>query len=433
MPEVRIYAVAGDPALHSLSPAAFRRAFESAGAAATYTRLAADSAKEALDVARSIGMSGLNVTSPFKEEIVPLMDDLSDEARTIGAVNTVLLEGSKTIGLNVDGDGVVAMCARAGFEPKGTRIAVLGAGGAAKAAALALRKLGADVAIVNRSEDRGRRAAEATGCRGVKLDDARDEIGNSNALFACWPKDAGEFDASMLSSEQIVFDANYGDSIFEVAAREAGCVYIDGREWLLGQAFAVYRLFTGRDAPKEAMREALEQGGARGHIILAGMMGTGKSLVAKELAGLLGLEAVDTDAIVERVSGKRISDIFAEHGEEEFRRLEAVAVEDSLGNARSVIALGGGALMNEELAKHAGERGIVIWLWATPETCAARASDGLRPLIEGQDPVKAMKGILSERLASYAGASDLIVSTEDRDVGGVAGKIHDEIRKSGKD
>ena len=75
MPEVRIYAVAGNPALHSLSPAIFRRAFESEGVAATYTRLAADSAQEALGLARSIGLAGLNVTSPFKEEIYDLRSD----------------------------------------------------------------------------------------------------------------------------------------------------------------------------------------------------------------------------------------------------------------------------------------------------------------------------------------------------------------------
>jgi shikimate dehydrogenase len=432
MPEVRIYAVVGNPALHSISPGVFRRAFESDSVSATYTRLAADSAEEAIAVARELGLSGLNVTSPFKEDMVPLMSELSEDARRIGAVNTVLIEGGKARGYNVDGDGVVAMCAKAGFAPKGARLTVLGAGGAAKAAALALVKQGAEVVVVNRSEERGKKAAEAVGCRFVPLGDARDEIGSAKAIFACWPKSATDFDGSWLRGDHIVFDANYGDSVFAEAAEKAGCRYMSGEEWLLGQAFTVYKLLTGREAPEEAMRGALDSNRTEGHVILAGMMGTGKSLVAVELAGRLGLTAVDTDAIVERVSGKGISDIFAEYGEAEFRRLEAVAVEDALGNARSVIALGGGALTNEELARLARERGTVIWLWATPATCAARASNGLRPLIEGRDPTEAMEKILSERLASYARASDLIVSTEDRDVEGVAGKISDEIRKSGK-
>jgi len=432
MPEARIYAVTGSPALHSLSPAIFRRAFESESQAATYTRLAADSAAEALGTAQSIGLAGLNVTSPFKEEMVPLMDELDDEARTIGAVNTVILEYGKASGFNVDGSGVVAMCGEAGFEPKGERIAVLGAGGAAKAAALALRKSGADVVMINRSEGRGRRAAEAVGCRFETLEGGRDEIGGAKAVFACWPKSARRFDASILRQDQIIFDANYGDSIFEKAASEAGCRYVGGEEWLLGQALAVYSLFTGRDAPREAMRSALNTAPSCGHIILAGMMGTGKSLVAVELAGRMGLAAVDTDATVERMSKKSISEIFAEYGEAEFRRLEAVAVEDALENARSVIALGGGALTDRELARLARERGTVIWLWATPATCAERASGGSRPLLRGREPANAMKEILSERLESYASASDLIVSTEDRDVELVAGKIFDEISKSGK-
>ncbi len=432
MPELDIYAVAGNPALHSLSPQIFRGAFEAESISATYTRLAADSAAEAMEVARAVGIRGLNVTSPFKEEMLPLVDGADETAARIGAINTIVFEEGRSRGFNVDGDGVIAMCERAGFDPRGARTVVLGAGGAAKAAALALISQGSEVALVNRSAERGTRAARAVGARFVPLGRAAEELRSARAVFACWPKVAKGFDDGLLREGQIVFDANYGGSIFADAAARARARYVDGTEWLIGQALSAFRLFTGRQPPAEAMRRALAGRAVEGHVILAGMMGTGKSAVAGELAGLMGLRAADTDAMVERMSGRRISEIFDEYGEAEFRRLEAVAVEEALGNARSVIALGGGALMNGELAGLARKRGTIVWLWASPETSAARSTSGRRPLIARGDPVVKLGRILEERLDRYASSSDLIVSTERRDAGGVARKVFDEISKSGK-
>lgn len=434
---VDVYAVAGNPALHSLSPAIFRRAFDEANVAATYTRLAADSAREAMDVARAIGLCGFNVTSPFKEEIYDLVDERTAAAETIGAINTITFTDGKSKGFNVDGDGVMAMCASADFEPAGSRTAVLGAGGAARAAAHALKGAGADVVIVNRSEERGRSAADAIGCGFAQLGSAADELKGAQAVFACLPKSVDDFDHRMLSSDQIVFDANYGDSVFGRAAKKAGCRYVDGREWLLGQALSVYRIFTGADAPESIMREALEEesresrdGGE--HIIIAGMMGTGKSTVARELAKLMRLDSLDTDAIVETRSGKSITRIFEEFGETRFRSLEALAVADAISAPRSVIALGGGALTDPKIAEFARKSGTVVWLWAEPATCATRSSDDTRPLIAHGDPAETLRRILALRLPSYAGSSDLIVSTENRDAFATARKISDEIYKSGK-
>lgn len=433
MHEVDIYAVTGSPAFHSLSPYIFRRAFEAVELDATYTRLAADTAAEALDTARAIGLCGINVTSPFKEEIVPLVDEIDDSASMIGAINTVVFKDGKTLGLNVDGEGVIAMCAKAGFDPDGQRVAVLGAGGAARAAAFVLKMSGADVVIVNRSEERGMRAAKSLGLPFVPLSEARDAIGNAAALFACWPKSAGDFDASLLASDQIVFDANYGESAFAGASFKAGCRYMDGIEWLLGQAFACFELLTGKPAPADAMRNALE--GAewcRGHIILTGMMGSGKSRVAEDLAGLMELDVIDTDVGIEVASGRTIPEIFEKSGEAEFRTIEAEVVRQALDGPRSVIALGGGALLNPDTSKLARGRGDIVWLWATPKTCTERASDGSRPLIASRDPEVRLTEILRERRASYARASALVVSTENRSAREAAGKIYDEIRKSGK-
>ena len=202
------------------------------------------------------------------------------------------------------------------------------------------------------------------------------------------------------------------------------------------QARASFRIFTGTEGSAEAMRRAMELGATRGRddrfLILTGMMGTGKSAVARALAEPLGMEAVDTDSLVEEQAGKTISEIFEEDGEGQFRELEARAVDAAFERPRRVIALGGGALTNEDLARLVRSKGTVVWLWASPLRCAERAGGGGRPLLEGKDREREISRLLAERMISYARAADMVMSTDDRGPDETAGKIADEMRASRK-
>lgn len=151
----QVYAILGDPVKHSLSPIMQNAAFAAFGIEAIYVpfHVAAEHLPAAVAGLRALKVRGVNVTIPHKEAICPLLDRLDATARLIGAVNTVVLRDGKLVGYNTDGAGLIRALERGlGFDPAGQRVLVLGAGGAARAAVVALAQSGArQVDIANRS------------------------------------------------------------------------------------------------------------------------------------------------------------------------------------------------------------------------------------------------------------------------------------------
>ena len=139
----------------------FNTAFRYLGIDAAYVRLAASKAEEVVALAREINIAGLNITSPFKREILRYLDDVEGDARKIGSVNVVVRSGERLVGYNTDVAGVLEALRGSGFDPSGHKAAVLGAGGAGLAACLALVSAGANVVLINRTFDKGRAAAGA--------------------------------------------------------------------------------------------------------------------------------------------------------------------------------------------------------------------------------------------------------------------------------
>ncbi|MBM3717766.1 MAG: shikimate kinase [Actinobacteria bacterium] len=168
-------------------------------------------------------------------------------------------------------------------------------------------------------------------------------------------------------------------------------------------------------------------------IVLVGLMGTGKSTVARRLGHLFGLEVVDTDDVVAARTGRNVRDIFASEGEQGFRDLEEGALADALATGPCVIAAAGGVVLraaNRE-ALHAARRGgraIVVWLRAGTPTLVARTSrGGHRPLLDG-DPEAALERLAAERADLYAAVSDAVVDTDESRIAdvveAVVGAVH---------
>jgi shikimate kinase len=149
-------------------------------------------------------------------------------------------------------------------------------------------------------------------------------------------------------------------------------------------------------------------------VALAGMMGCGKSTVGARLAARLGGGFADTDEVIADRAGHDIPWLFAHHGEEAFRRLEADTVRQVVEGRSQVIALGGGSLGDDETARLVASRYRVVWLWASPSCLAARTGGGpsARPLLAGGDVEERLAHILSARTRTYARASDLVVDAE---------------------
>jgi shikimate dehydrogenase len=247
-----------------LSPAIFEAAFESTGLDWTYVAfdVAVGDVAAALAGVRALGLVGVNVTTPHKEAAFAAVDQTTARAAELGAVNCVTVEGGQLVGDSTDGEGFVGSLARAGIDVGGRRVAVLGAGGAARSMVAALAAAGAaEIGVVNRTPERGEAAARLAGDAGrvARVEDLRgfDVVANATSVgfgdVAASPVPAGS-----VGQGQVAVDAVYHPlrTRFLEDAASAGATTLDGLGMLVGQAAVAFERWTGRPAPLDAMHAA---------------------------------------------------------------------------------------------------------------------------------------------------------------------------------
>ncbi len=264
----------GWPVEHSLSPAMHNAAFASLGLSWRYTLLPTPPGEVAAVLRRlRREFRGANVTVPHKQAVMPHLDAIDETAQAIGAVNTIVVREGRLIGYNTDGDGFLAALREAGWEAKGRRALILGAGGAARAVVYALARSGCAVAIHNRTPDRAARLAAAMRSLGLAVrslpaltDAALDDFDllvNATPL-GMWPHtDASPWPESLpLPAHWTVFDLVYNpaETRLLARARAAGARPVGGLGMLVHQGALAFALWTGRPAPAEVMRRAAERG-----------------------------------------------------------------------------------------------------------------------------------------------------------------------------
>ena len=247
--DTEIYGILGTHALSSRSPAMHNPFFEGIGKNAVYVPFAENDLEAFVRVAKRLGVSGLSVTLPFKESILPFLDAIDDTAARIGAVNTVVVRDHRWKGYNTDVDGVEEPLARYG-EWKGRGVVVVGSGGAARAAVFALERLGASVRVVARRKDKAASLAkEVGGASGVLS-----ELGTTSWDLLVNATPIGSDDApsqtlplASIESEQCVLDMVTAPEITPLIrrARDAGARTITGIEMLAAQAGHQAELWTG--------------------------------------------------------------------------------------------------------------------------------------------------------------------------------------------
>jgi shikimate dehydrogenase len=263
----------GRPVRHSLSPRLHQAAFAALGL--DWVSLAFDvgpgDAAAALMGMRALGIVGLSVTMPHKQEVARAVDELTDTARRLDAVNCVVTRAGALVGDSTDGEGFLTSLARAtGFSPAGRRCMVMGAGGAARAVVLALgQAAAADVVVVNRTPARAEVAARLAGAVGRV--GRGDEAGEMDLVVQATPvgmtdvdaswHDGGDlpFDPAVLRPGQVVADLVYvpAPTPLVAAARRRGAQAVNGLGMLVHQAAAALERWTGRDVPVEPMWDAV--------------------------------------------------------------------------------------------------------------------------------------------------------------------------------
>jgi shikimate dehydrogenase len=208
------------------------------------------------------GFRGVNVTIPHKEAALALADEASEAAREIGAANTLTFEpGGAILAENTDAPALIEVLP-AGFDPAGKRALVLGAGGAGRAAAWALRGAGAEVAVWNRTHGRALALAADLSVRAVTAAEPADIVVNCTSVGLeqnIDPFKALQLKADTFEAGSVAIDVVYrhGGTRFLAAARAQGASGVDGLEVLIAQGAASFERWTGRTAPRQAMREAV--------------------------------------------------------------------------------------------------------------------------------------------------------------------------------
>jgi shikimate dehydrogenase len=433
----RLYGVVGNPVFQSKSPVMFNAALRELGIDGMYIRCAAVTAEEVITTAREIGMDGLNITSPFKTEIIAHLDRVEGDARTLGSVNTVVREEGRFVGYNTDVSGVLGAVRSSGFKTSQAKAVVVGAGGAARAAVLALKSLGADVVITNRTFEKAHDAAQALGCTALPLEWMEEALKGARFLVSAISSDARVVDPSLLKRGLVVLDANYArPTALTNDARHAGCKIIDGREWLLAQAVPAFALLTQRQAPEDLMRTILwkRRLDARRNIALVGFMGSGKSAVAERLAALSGMALIDVDKRIEEKAGLSVAEIFERGGEKEFRRMEQAEIDELRLVSGHVVSCGGGAVLNRANVRVLRNNCLSVWLWVNIRTALDRVGSTVtRPLLHGTDPETAATALLANRVHYYARTCDLLISTERKSPDEIAERIWHEVHHAFED
>ena len=271
----RLYGILGHPIGHSLSPLMHTLAFRHHGLDAVYLpfSVAPDDLGSAVAGAVALGIGGFNVTIPHKETIVAHLDEITDEAGAIGAVNTVQVNDGHTIGHNTDGAGFLLPLKKVATPVSQLDACVLGAGGAARALAAALLGAGCPrLIIANRTFSRGERlAAELQSrhagaeVRSIQISDAVDAARESRLVVNSTSMGMHQDDGSLLPGgclgpEHIAYDIVYRPLItpFLQDAGAAGATTIGGLDMLIGQGAAAFAIWTGLSFPLETIRPALE-------------------------------------------------------------------------------------------------------------------------------------------------------------------------------
>ncbi|SFH36122.1 shikimate dehydrogenase [Desulfotomaculum arcticum] len=279
--KTRVYSLLGYPVEHSFSPAMQNAAFKSAGLNSVYVPFSPESEKLAAAIAgiRALGIAGANVTVPHKEAVIPLLDNLTEIAMTYGAVNTIVNRGGSLTGHNTDGEGFIqALKKDCGFDPAGGTAVVFGAGGAARAVALALARSGCPgMALVNRSTAKAEKIAGFV-CEAIGVQAEVFEWKAGNKELAVWAQKAalmvnctsigmsGGAEAAfplpdeLPGSGQLAYDVVYNPThtVFMQRAERNGAATANGLSMLLRQGALSFEFWTGLTAPLEVMRNALE-------------------------------------------------------------------------------------------------------------------------------------------------------------------------------
>ena len=364
----------------------------------------------------SKNFKAINVTIPYKQAVIPFLDEIAPEAQAIGAVNTIVNRGGVLCGYNTDFGGMRALIERTGVVLKYQKALILGTGGTSRTAAAVCERLGAKAIFrVSRTGREGSITYEEAYSRHADADVIINTTpcGMYPEIFGC-PVDLGRF--PRLSG---VIDAVYNplNTSLVLDARAHGIAAGSGLYMLVAQAVLASELFTGTQLDTVKLTNSIfeELYFDKRNIVLTGMPGSGKSTVGRLIAERLGRDFIDTDSVIVERYGE-ITELFAHHGEAYFRDLESAVIRELAPLTGKVISTGGGAILREENVAALRRNGGLYFIDRSPEYLIPTAD---RPLADEKAKIERL---YRDRIDTYMDTADYIIDG-DCDPGDVADSV----------
>lgn len=346
--------------------------------------------------------NAINVTIPYKQTVIPYLYSLSDVAKRIGAVNTVINRNGRLYGYNTDYYGMKALIGKLGIDIKGKKVLVLGTGGTSKTARVLAEDIGADKIItVSRSKSENY----------ITYEEAVNEHHDAEVIINTTPSgmypdcDGVPIDISVFGKLEGIIDAVYNPLCTNLVlkAKEKGIKAEGGLYMLVMQAVAAVEKFLDTEISKTAADGVFASVlASKENIVLTGMPGSGKSTVGK-LLNIDGFGFVDTDEEIEKRCGCSIKELITGKGEKYFRDLETEVIKDISSTGCQVISTGGGAVLRKENVDYLKRNGKIYFINADPERLCPTDS---RPL---SDTYEKLKKLYDERADVYNSTADAVV------------------------
>lgn len=363
---------------------------------------------------------GLNVTIPYKQAVIPYLDEIDPTARAIGAVNCIVNQKGKLKGYNTDCLGFKEMLEANNFNFKGKKTAVLGTGGASKAVSAALEQEGADILHVSR------RAKEDAVDYGTlyEMADSIEAIVNTTPVGMFPRTEETPVDLRKFTHLKAVVDiiANPLRTSLCFEAKMLGIPYLGGFEMLVRQAYEADRIFTGQAPDPDLVQACMNMLYAKKrNIVLIGMPTSGKTTLASLLGKETGREVIEMDEVITKKLGTSIETCFETKGEAYFRKIETETAEELRTSTCKVISCGGGIIKNQANLRALSENGIIVWIQRDLSHLYATKD---RPLTGDESY---MKKLYEERKPLYEKYSDIRIDNN----GTLAEALQEIMEKTG--
>lgn len=346
--------------------------------------------------------NAINVTIPYKQTVIPYLDSLSDVAKRIGAVNTIINKNGRLYGFNTDYYGMKALIEKIGIEPKNKKVLILGTGGTSKTARVLTEDMGAsEVITVSRNKSENYITYEEA----IKHHSDAEVIINTTPSGMYPDCDSQPIDIDEFKNLEGVVDAVYNPLCTNLVlkAKEKGIKAEGGLYMLVMQAVVAVEKFLDNNIPQTVAKNVFASVlASKENIVLTGMPGSGKSTVGK-LLDIDGFVFVDTDEEIEKRCGCKIKELINLKGEKYFRDIETEVIKDISSKGCRIISTGGGAVLREENVRYLKRNGKLFFLNADFGRLLPTDS---RPLSDTADK---LKKLYDERIDIYKSTADVVV------------------------